>query len=95
MADTAELRQLVEGAGFKDVTIHTTTKTIHFPSAREYVRIQLAATPIAGLLQTVGGDELEALVDALTKDMTASLPDALLRDGFNFPQEVHTLLAQK
>jgi len=95
LADTAALRQLVEGAGFNAVTIETTTQTIHFPSVREYVRIQLAATPIAGLLQTVGEDERESLVDALTKDMAASLPAALVGDGFNFPQEVHVLLARK
>jgi ubiquinone/menaquinone biosynthesis C-methylase UbiE len=95
LADTAALRQLIEGAGFKAVTIETVTQTIHFPSVREYVRIQLAATPIAGLLQAMGGDEREALVDALTGDMTAALPAALLQDGFSFPQEVHVLMARR
>ncbi len=53
LADPEELRTLVAGAGFRDVMIRTTTQQIRFPSPREYVRLQLAATPMAGLVSGI------------------------------------------
>ncbi|MCA1644703.1 MAG: class I SAM-dependent methyltransferase [Chloroflexi bacterium] len=50
LADTEELRTLVTGASFRGVVIHTTRKMVRFPSPADYVRIQLAATPLASVL---------------------------------------------
>jgi predicted RNA methylase len=47
LADTETLSTLVTDAGFEDVAIKTLVKTVRFPSADDYVRIQLSATPLA------------------------------------------------
>jgi ubiquinone/menaquinone biosynthesis C-methylase UbiE len=73
LADADELRGLVDGAGFRDVTIRTTTQRIRFPSSRKYVRITLAATPLAGMVSGIESGKREALVEALAGELTASL----------------------
>jgi ubiquinone/menaquinone biosynthesis C-methylase UbiE len=95
LSDATELSALVGEAGFDDVTIQTRTETIRFPSPREYVRIQLAATPMAGLLHGMENEHKEAVVRAITRDMIASLPAELLRGGLTFPQEAHVVTARK
>jgi len=95
LADADELRDLVGGASFKDVTIHTTTQTIRFPSPKEYIRVQLAATPIASLVRGMESGQKEALVNSLTNEMIASLPANMVQGGLTFPQEAHVLTARK
>jgi ubiquinone/menaquinone biosynthesis C-methylase UbiE len=50
LADATQLRGLVERAGFAEVAIEVATKAVRFPSAADYVRVQLAATPLAGVI---------------------------------------------
>jgi ubiquinone/menaquinone biosynthesis C-methylase UbiE len=95
LADTALLRGLVEGARFRDVTIHTTRKMVRFPSAREYVRITFAASPLAGIVGQIGEPKREALVEAIAKELTAALQPQAGEAGLTFPQEAHVLLARK
>jgi SAM-dependent methyltransferase len=95
LADADDLRDLVAGADFENVTIHTTTQTIRFPSPREYVRMQLAATPIASLMRGMENAQREALVRAMTNEMIASLPAEMVQGGMTFPQEAHVLTARK
>jgi ubiquinone/menaquinone biosynthesis C-methylase UbiE len=90
LADTAELRALVARAGFSDVVIATAEKAVRFPSASEYVRVQLAATPLAALLADRDG---AGLVEALTEDVEAALAPYSGSDGLTFPQEVHIVTA--
>jgi len=94
LADADELRSLVTSASFRDVTIRTTTQKIRFPSPREYVRLQLAATPMAGLVGGMESGQRDALVDAIAGDLMAAQGDAA-EGGLTFPQEAHVLLARK
>jgi SAM-dependent methyltransferase len=94
LADTAELRALVTSAGFSDVAIRTATKQVRFPSGAEYVRIQLAATPLAAVIADCDAARRERLVEAVTQDVCAALDPYLADDGLAFPQEVHTALAR-
>jgi hypothetical protein len=57
LADAHELRELVAAAGFRGVTIDTTTPRIQFSSPREYVRLQIAATPMAELVSGMRTDQ--------------------------------------
>jgi ubiquinone/menaquinone biosynthesis C-methylase UbiE len=86
------VEKLVTGAGFRDVTITTETKLVHFASAEEYVQVQLTATPLAGLL----ADQLARR--GMTEKITAAVAEALrpyeAGGGLEFPQEVHVLLAR-
>jgi ubiquinone/menaquinone biosynthesis C-methylase UbiE len=93
LADSEEVRALVAGAGFRDVVTRTTTKMVRFPSPAEYVRIQLAATPLAGLIAEEDAARRDALVGALVEDVGAALEPYLGHEGLTFPQEVHVVLA--
>jgi ubiquinone/menaquinone biosynthesis C-methylase UbiE len=93
LADTEELRTLVAGAGFRDVVIRTARKMVRFPSANDYVRIQLAATPLATLVAQYDAARRDRLVGALVEDVGAALALYLGDEGLTFPQEVHILLA--
>jgi ubiquinone/menaquinone biosynthesis C-methylase UbiE len=93
LADAALLRTLAGDAGFKRITIVTETRTVRFASASDYVRIQLAATPLAGLLQP--GPPGQRLAEVLTADVAAALKPCQTAAGLVFPQEAHVLLADK
>lgn len=91
--DPGELDDLVAGAGFTKVSIETTTQQIRFPSPREYVRIQFAATPLATLMKEMPSEQQVALVDAVIAEVTAALQPYVGDNGLVFPQECHTLSA--
>jgi len=93
LADAEELRKLIAGAGFQDLVISTATKWIHFPSPAEYVRVQLAATPLASLIAPCPPAEREHVIEALVADVGAALEPYTQKEGLTFPQEVHTALA--
>jgi ubiquinone/menaquinone biosynthesis C-methylase UbiE len=90
LADADALRALVSEACFEDVAIRTAKKTVRFPSAVEYVRAQLAATPLASVVSGLG----DRVVGALIEDVGASLAAYVTADGLAFPQEVHVVLAR-
>jgi len=86
LADVESLRSLVANAGFVEVRVETVTKSIRFPSVADYVRIQLAATPLASL----GAADSETL---LVQDVTDRLAPYTTDAGLTFPQEAHIVLA--
>jgi ubiquinone/menaquinone biosynthesis C-methylase UbiE len=95
LADATQLRAMVEQAGFRDVAIATATKAVRFPSSADYVRIQLAATPLASLVAARDADGRDRLVEALIDDVGAALAPYAGDDGVTFPQEVRVVLARR
>ncbi|TIN32107.1 MAG: transposase, partial [Mesorhizobium sp.] len=95
LADADELYRLVAGAGFRRVTILTTTQNIRFPSSTEYVRLQLAATPQAGLVSGMDAGHREAAIAAIEGDLSSSLAIYSTGGELMFPQEAHVVLARK
>src|SRR5690348_2129704 len=93
LADAALLRTLAGDAGFKRITIVTETRTVRFASVSDYVRIQLAATPVARLLRAQAEEAVPHLAQALIADVTAALQARRADGGLAFPQEAHVLLA--
>jgi ubiquinone/menaquinone biosynthesis C-methylase UbiE len=93
LADTAELRQLVDDAGFYDVVIVTSSKLVRYPSPADYVRIQLAATPLASLVGQYSAAQRVRLVDALVEEVGNALLPYVGQEGLAVPQEVHSVLA--
>jgi hypothetical protein len=108
-ADPAQLRWLVERAGFAEVAIETATKAVRFPAAADYVRVQLAATPLAAVMAerraideagATAPDEDHAaapdedLAAALVDDVAAGLAAYVDEDGLTFPQEAQVVLAR-
>ena len=82
-------------AGFGDITIDTVRHEIHFPSAREYVRIQLAATPLATLMPDLPHERQARLVDAVVAEVAVALHSQSRDGALVFPQECHLLSAHK
>jgi hypothetical protein len=94
LADADELCQLAVGQGLRDVSVYTIAQTLRFASPREYLRLQLTASPIARLFADMESGRREVLVDAIAGDLSA----ALCRDGEEelvSPQEAHVLLARR
>jgi hypothetical protein len=80
--------------GFVQVTVTTVTKRITFPSVLDYVRIQLIATPMAGLLDGRNEIEREEMIEAMASDTRSFLdPETLEDDRLSFPQVAHVATA--
>jgi ubiquinone/menaquinone biosynthesis C-methylase UbiE len=94
LADSDELRALMVGAGFREVIIETVINTVRFASADDYVRIQLAATPLATLIGEYDAPRRDELVSEIVDDVSASLAPYMSETGLEFPQEVHLALAK-
>jgi ubiquinone/menaquinone biosynthesis C-methylase UbiE len=95
LADSDELRALIVGAGFQNVMLSTDTKWIQFPSPAEYVRVQLAATPLASLMTLYSPTDREHVIEVLIADVGAALEPYTQNEVLTFPQEVHTVLAER
>ena len=94
--DPDEVGTLLAKAGFQQVVVKTVTQQISFPSVLDYVRFQLIATPMAGLL----GDQSELERAVHMEDiasLTASLLDPEMRRGgrLAFPQVAHVAMAHR
>jgi ubiquinone/menaquinone biosynthesis C-methylase UbiE len=94
LADERELRRLIVDAGFRDVIVQPVTQTIRFTSPREYVRLQIAATPMAAMVADMANDKREAVIDAITGFLVSSLNDAGSGD-LTSPQEAFVVQARK
>jgi ubiquinone/menaquinone biosynthesis C-methylase UbiE len=93
---TDEVGALMTGEGFDHVNVTTVTKRIRFPSVLDYVRFQLVATPMAGLLGDRNAVERESLMEAVASDTQSLLDPEMLRDGrLSFPQEAHVAIAHR
>jgi ubiquinone/menaquinone biosynthesis C-methylase UbiE len=94
LAGTDELRRLAADAGFREAEVQRVPKTIRFPSARLYARIQLTATPMAGTVAGSDAEAREALVDAIARDIAAALGGDI--DGeLVSPTQTNVLTARK
>jgi SAM-dependent methyltransferase len=93
--DADELSILIAKQGFEDVIVSTVTTTISLPSIEDYVRFQLVATPMAGLLSKLELNARDQAIEAVALRTKAFLDPALTRDGqFNFPQEAYVVSAR-
>jgi len=90
-----EVGTLLAKEGFQQVVVKTVTQHIDFPSVLDYVRIQLIATPMAGLFGDQSDLEREAHIEDIAS-LTASLLDPKMRrDGrLRFPQVAHVAMAR-
>ncbi len=59
--DPSELDGLLRGAGFHDVTVETTTKTLRLPPPAEFLWQYIHATPMAALVAEADADRREKL----------------------------------
>jgi SAM-dependent methyltransferase len=91
LADAAELRALVAGAGFRQVHIRITTNPIRYPSLEEYVlRYLHVYLSIAG---DVAAMDDTARRTALLQDVTTALRTYVDDDGLAAPTESYVVVA--
>jgi SAM-dependent methyltransferase len=90
LGDAGALRDLVVGAGWRDVSVRTLVETARFPSPEALVEAQLAATPLATL-----GALTEAARRAVTRDVRAALQAYLSHGEVALPMEAHLVLARR
>jgi SAM-dependent methyltransferase len=83
------LRDLVRGAGFRDVAVRIRIVPVRFPSARALLFRQQVASPLAGPLSALPDETHEALVI----DFAAALRPYADDDGVSFPMETHVVTA--
>jgi ubiquinone/menaquinone biosynthesis C-methylase UbiE len=74
--DTAEIQNLVSGAGFDDVSVHSDTKPLRLPAPEEFLWQYVHSTPLAGAVAQVD-DEHRA---SLERDVVAKWQD-FVKDG--------------
>ena len=94
-ANPAQLEKLLRDAGFGAVDVLTVEQTIVFPSALDYVRFQLLATPMRVLLNDKTEPERQAVISSVASK-TAILSTPAMLDGgkFTFPQEAYVAIAR-
>ncbi|RQH10708.1 methyltransferase domain-containing protein [Bradyrhizobium sp. RP6] len=92
--DAQEIGSWAKQAGFDLVNVATVTKQITFPSMLDYVRFQLTATPMAGLLKGKDAPERENLITSIADDAASHLATPMLAgDKLTFPQQSFVVTA--
>ncbi|MBR1171122.1 class I SAM-dependent methyltransferase [Bradyrhizobium liaoningense] len=92
--DAQEIADWTKQAGFDLVDVATVTKQIKFPSMLDYVRFQLTATPMAGLLKDKEVPERERLIVSISDDAASRLDRSMLAGGkLTFPQQSFVAIA--
>jgi len=93
LADSARLRALFQGARFSRVQIETVEKTSRYPSIPDYVRFQLLATPLSGVLDDYDEPERERLIGLIVEELSGRLARFVRGREFAFPQVAHIAIA--
>ena len=86
-----ELRTLAEDAGFRDPVVRIEISSVRYPSVEEFVRREVASSPLAGPLGSLDRDAREALV----RDVEEALHDYIDDDGIVIPLDSHVLVAHR
>src|SRR5262245_49054182 len=87
--DEVALRDLVTSAGFRNVRVRPTVKTMRLPLPAEFVPGHLAALPMAQEIAQLSSDRRAALLE----DMTHALSDYLDGEQLTFPAAAHLVTA--
>lgn len=86
-----ELRDLVRGAGFREVVVTVGIGSMRYPSPEEFVRREAASSPLAGPLGSLDRD----VRDALVRDVGEGLSDHTDDEGVVFPMETYVVSARR
>jgi ubiquinone/menaquinone biosynthesis C-methylase UbiE len=89
LGDPDDQRDLIAGAGFREVEVRTLGETARFPSPERLVEWQLAGTPAATL-----GALTDDVRQAVARDVRAVLEPYLSEGGLAVPMECHVGLAR-
>lgn len=87
--DAEMLRTLLKQAGFSTINIRISLLVIRHPNPAEFIRGQLAATPVADQVAALSEAKQAALVDEVLANLRGYIDD----DGLAAPYETHVVLA--
>jgi ubiquinone/menaquinone biosynthesis C-methylase UbiE len=91
LAEAEELRTLVAGAGFREITTRPIAGTVRFPSAARLVQDYAAGSPLAGHVAKVSDEARTALVSEVREALQSYEVGGVLA----FPIEAHLASAKK
>jgi ubiquinone/menaquinone biosynthesis C-methylase UbiE len=91
LSDAEELRTLIARAGFRDVVVRVEAGIVRFPSPEEFVRQQVAGSPLREPVSAVNEEVRKALI----RDVGDALQAYVQADGLTFPIEAHLAVARK
>jgi ubiquinone/menaquinone biosynthesis C-methylase UbiE len=94
-SDSDLMEQLATEAGLKNVVVFPVTQTIRFPSALDYVRLQLTATPQARLLSKMTAQKRDAKIQAVARDLASAMDSVGPTDEISSAQECNVLMAAR
>jgi SAM-dependent methyltransferase len=83
------LHTLITGAGFQEVTVRPVVVSVQFPSAEEFVRRQVAGSPLAGPV----GRVKETARAALLREACDAFQSYVTEAGLRFPIETNHAVA--
>jgi ubiquinone/menaquinone biosynthesis C-methylase UbiE len=86
-----ELRDLITGAGFREVRILLGIAPVRYPSVGKFVQWEGASSPLAGLIGALSYDVREALIGDLSQTLRTYADD----DGIVFPAETYLAVAHR
>jgi ubiquinone/menaquinone biosynthesis C-methylase UbiE len=86
-----ELRDLITGAGFRDVRIFLGIGPVRYPSVEEFLRWEGASSPLAGPIGALRDDVREALI----RDVGEALRTYTDDEGIVFPTETYIAAARR
>jgi SAM-dependent methyltransferase len=91
LGQAEELRALIAGAGFREITIRPAVKTLRYPSPDEFVRRYVAGSALAGPVAAAGDDARAALLAEVNAGLRPYVDD----QGLAFPIESNVAVAQR
>lgn len=86
-----DLRSLLKSAGFHDVRILIGVGPVRYPSVNEFLRREMAGSPLAGQAKSWSYDLFRMIVHDLEIALEAYIDD----DGIIFPAETYFVIAHK
>ena len=89
--DSDRVRDLIIGGGFSDAHFRLEVEMTRYPSAKELLGIQAAASPIGGFVNPLDESKLEALIEDISLSMQSYMDDG----GLAFPVEAYLVSAYK
>jgi ubiquinone/menaquinone biosynthesis C-methylase UbiE len=89
-----ELEALLWGSGFEDVAIEPVSMTLRFPSADRFVRLSaLAGAAVAPVMAELDEAERATLVEAILRDVGATLQRYIRDNEINVPMAAYVATA--
>jgi ubiquinone/menaquinone biosynthesis C-methylase UbiE len=86
-----DLRALIKNSGFQNVRILIGIGPVRYPSVNEFLRREMAGSPLAGQIKSWSDDLFRMIVHDLEVALEAYIDD----DGIIFPAETYFAIAHK